>query len=53
VVHPFRTGSVEIQIETHPGGQPPFLIEGPKGEQALETSDLTEASATIVAWLLP
>ena len=45
--------SVEVQIDTHPGGQSPFLIESDPEGQRLETSDLQHAVAVILAWLAP
>jgi hypothetical protein len=41
----------DIQIDAHPGGQPPFLIEGNGEGQRLSTSDVDEAVATILSWL--
>jgi hypothetical protein len=38
-----------IQIDTLPGGRPPFLIEA--ADQRHETSDPTEATNVITAWL--
>lgn len=43
VSHPDR-----VQIDTAPGGQPPFLIEA---NQRAETSDHTEATTLIHDWL--
>lgn len=40
-----------VQIETHPGGQSPFLIEGDGPGQRRETSDVHDAVATIAEWL--
>lgn len=41
----------DVQIDAHPGGQPPFLIEGNDDGQRLSTSDTDEAVATILSWL--
>ena len=40
-----------VQIDTHPGGTPPFLLEGSTPGQRLESSDATEATAAILKWL--
>ncbi len=37
-----------IQVDTFPGGQPPFVIEA---DDRVETSDVAEAIALICAWL--
>jgi len=37
-----------VQVDTCPGGRPPFLIEA--GER-LETSDVAEAAAAVASWL--
>jgi hypothetical protein len=42
---------IEVQIETHPGGQPPFLIESTGHDQRVTTADVEEAVAIILAWL--
>lgn len=33
-----RVGATEVQFDCHPGGQPPFLIEGEKDERHSATS---------------
>ncbi len=43
--------SIEVQIATHQGGQPPFLIESSGYDQRLTTSDVGEAVAVILTWL--
>jgi hypothetical protein len=40
-----------VQIDAHPGGQPPFLIEGNGQGQQLRTANVDEAVETIHAWL--
>jgi hypothetical protein len=40
--------TLRVQIDTEPGGRPPFLIEA---DQRLQTSDPTHAATTIYAWL--
>jgi hypothetical protein len=40
-----------VQIDTHVGGAPPFLIEGDLPGQQVETSSVDEAAALIVGWL--
>jgi hypothetical protein len=40
-----------VQIGTHDGGRPPFLVEGDGTGQRLTTSNITEAAQTIVDWL--
>jgi hypothetical protein len=37
-----------VQVDTAPGGQPPFLIEA---DQRLQTADPAHATATIHTWL--
>lgn len=37
-----------VQVDTGPGGQPPFLIEA---DGRMVTSEVAEAVATVVAWL--
>ncbi|MDQ3641346.1 MAG: hypothetical protein M3450_07760, partial [Actinomycetota bacterium] len=44
-------GRREVQIGSHPGGRPPFLIEGDLPDQRHETSEVAEAVDSIVAWL--
>ncbi|MDQ3643706.1 MAG: hypothetical protein M3450_20125 [Actinomycetota bacterium] len=41
----------EVQIGSHPGGRPPFLIEGDLPDQRHETSEVAKAVDCIVAWL--
>jgi hypothetical protein len=41
----------EVQIGSHPGGRPPFLIEGNMPGQRQETSEVAEAVDLIVGWL--
>jgi hypothetical protein len=43
----------DVQIECHPEGRPPFLIEGNGADQVVSTSDADQAAATILAWLGP
>jgi hypothetical protein len=40
-----------VQIETHPDGRPPYLIEGNGDRQRLETSSVQEAVDVILSWL--
>jgi hypothetical protein len=42
--------AVTIQIETRPGGQPPFLVEGDDVYQRAETSGADEAVALAAGW---
>jgi hypothetical protein len=42
-----------VQIETHTGGLPPFLIEGDGAGQRYETSGADEAVDVILEWLGP
>lgn len=42
---------VEVQIGSHPGGQPPFLVEGDMAEQREETSEVHRAVELILEWL--
>jgi hypothetical protein len=44
------SNETEIQIETHPGGCPPFLIEGGLPDQRRKTSDVSEAVELILGW---
>ena len=47
-----KTGAQrEVQLESHPDGRPPFLIEEDLPNQRHETSELAEAVDVIVAWL--
>ena len=41
-------GLDRVQVDTCPGGRPPFLIEA--GER-LETSDVAQAAAAVTSWL--
>jgi hypothetical protein len=41
-------GLDRIQVDTHPGGRPPFLIEA---TERFETSDAAEAAAAVTSWL--
>jgi hypothetical protein len=41
-------GLDRVQVDTCPGGRPPFLIEA--GER-FETSDAAEAAAAVASWL--
>ena len=41
----------EVQIESHPNGMAPFLIEGDSPNQRRETYELHDAVDTILAWL--
>ena len=40
-----------VQVDTHDGGAPSFLIEGDLSGQRAETSSVAEAAALIVEWL--
>ena len=40
-----------MQIETHPGGRPPYLIESTGHNQRMSTSDVQDAIDVILAWL--
>ena len=44
-------GEREVQIGSHPGGRPPFLIEGDLPDQRHWTSEVAETVDFIVAWL--
>ena len=46
-----KTEADEVQIESHPDGRPPFLIEGDSPNQRRETAELDDAVGTILAWL--
>jgi hypothetical protein len=48
---PWATGQRNVQIDTAPGGTPPFLVEGDDEGQRLETSDPAEAAEAILRWL--
>jgi hypothetical protein len=37
-----------VQVDTGPGGQPPFLVEA---DDRVVTSEVAEAVATAVGWL--
>jgi hypothetical protein len=41
-------GLDQVQVDTVPDGEPPFLIEA---DDRVETSDIAEAIAVICAWL--
>jgi hypothetical protein len=43
--------AIEVQIETHPGGRPPFLIESTGHDERVTTSDVGEAIKVILEWL--
>jgi hypothetical protein len=43
--------AVAVQIETHPGGEPPFLVEGDDAGQRVETSSAGEAITVATGWL--
>ncbi len=43
-------GFDRVQVDTGPGGRPPFLIEA---EERFETSDVAEAAAIVSSWLGP
>ena len=41
-----------VQIDTHENGDPPFFIEANgRFDERFDTSDVSEASATVLAWL--
>ena len=60
VKHPGDDGSVyflgdehgldRVQLDTGPGGRPPFLVETEGGER-FETSDAAEAARAVASWL--
>src|SRR5690242_5330853 len=43
-------GQRSVQIDTGPGGAPPFLVEGDDPDQRLETSDAAVAADAIIRW---
>jgi hypothetical protein len=43
-----RSNEIEVQIDTQPGGRPPFLIEGNLLGHRRETSDVSEAVELIL-----
>ena len=49
ITSPNRPG--EIQIDSHPGGQPPFSIESDQHNQRIETTSVEHAARTINQWL--
>jgi hypothetical protein len=46
-----EVGTIVVQIGTHPGGQPPFLIESTGHDHRVTTSDVDEAVTVILSWL--
>jgi hypothetical protein len=48
---PRDIGQRSVQIDTAPGGTPPFLVEGDGEGQWLQTSDAAEAGAAVIRWL--
>jgi hypothetical protein len=45
-------GLDRVQIDTCPGGRPPFLVEAEDRDgERFETSDVAEAAAAAVSWL--
>jgi hypothetical protein len=42
---------VEVQIESRPGGGPPFLMESDLNERRVRTSDPYEAATVVLSWL--
>lgn len=41
----------EVQLDSHPGGRPPFLIEGDLPGQRQEATEVSEAVDLILRWL--
>jgi hypothetical protein len=46
-----KSDETEVQIDTHPDGRPPFVIEGDLPGQRRETSGVSEAVELILGWL--
>jgi hypothetical protein len=44
-------GTAEVQIECHPGGRAPFLVEGKEPKQRRETASVEDAVGLILSWL--
>ncbi len=43
-------GLDEVQVDTHPDGQPPFYLEGDV-RGPVESADVAEAAGIVRAWL--
>ena len=46
-----RRGDREVQFDCHPGGQPPFLVEGDGLDQRQSAGSAEAAAKVIVKWL--